>query len=262
VPGSRPGLWAIIVAAGSGSRFGGEIPKQELDLGGRRVMDWSIRQFAQLCDGVVLVVRAESVDAETGRLEISGADQSARGIVTVVAGGSTRSQSVRSGLAAIPTDAPALAAVTGTTGTAAADADAGADSASDEANAKTVVLVHDAARPFVPAAVVEALLAAIDAGADAAIPGVAVVDTIKRISGGFVVETPPRSDLVAVQTPQAFRLPVLRAVHAGGAEATDDAALVEASGGRVAVIAGSDDLRKVTTVDDLAWLRGRLGSWQ
>ena len=146
----------------------------------------------------------------------------------VVAGAATRTGSVRAGLTALSDDVD-------------------------------VVLVHDAARPLVPSAVIERLLAAIASGADAAVPGIAIADTVKRVdANGVVVETPPRASLVAVQTPQAFRAEVLRRVHASGGEATDDAALVEAAGGRVVVVAGHELGRKVTTEDDLAWLQAQL----
>jgi len=100
-----------------------------------------------------------------------------------------------------------------------------------------------------------AVIAAVDAGADGAVPGLPVGDTIKRIEGDTVVETLDRSALVAVQTPQAFRATALRAAHAAGGEATDDAALVEAAGGRIVVVAGAPANRKITDVEDLAWAR-------
>ena len=147
--------------------------------------------------------------------------------VRVAAGGATRSASVRAGLAAVPDDA-------------------------------NIILVHDAARPLVPVAVFHRVIAAIDAGADAAVPGVGVPDTIKRVRSGVVVETLNRDELVAVQTPQAFRATVLRSVHSAASEATDDAALVECSGGRVVVVEGHELARKLTTTDDLAWLATQL----
>jgi 2-C-methyl-D-erythritol 4-phosphate cytidylyltransferase len=138
----------------------------------------------------------------------------------VVIGGDTRSASVRAGLDAVPSDCD-------------------------------VVVVHDAARPLATKALFESVLAAVAAGADAAIPAVAVTDTVKRVVDGQVVETLDRDQLVAVQTPQAFRTGVLRAAHALGSEATDDAALVEAAGGRVVVVPGELDNLKITTRRDL-----------
>jgi 2-C-methyl-D-erythritol 4-phosphate cytidylyltransferase len=113
-----------------------------------------------------------------------------------------------------------------------------------------VILVHDAARPLLPADVVPRLLEALGDGYDGAVPGVPVADTVKRVRDGVVVETPARAELVAVQTPQAFAADVLRRAAAG--EASDCAALVEAAGGRVAVVAGDERLLKVTTAADLA----------
>jgi 2-C-methyl-D-erythritol 4-phosphate cytidylyltransferase len=142
-----------------------------------------------------------------------------------VAGGATRSESVRAGLAAVPAEA-------------------------------TIVCVHDAARPFASRQLFAAVIEAIVDGADGAVPGVAIVDTIKRVDAdGRVVETPPRASLVAVQTPQAFRAEVLRSAHALAKEATDDAALVEELGGRVVVVAGEPVNRKITDREDLGWAR-------
>lgn len=143
------------------------------------------------------------------------------GVTHVVTGGETRSGSVRQGLALVP------------------------DSAE-------IVVVHDAARPRATAALVAAVIGAVRRGADGAVPGLVPTDTIKVIDGeGWVRETPDRPLLRAVQTPQAFKAGALRAAHAGGGEATDDAALVEATGGRVTVVEGEADNIKVTTRADL-----------
>jgi len=148
-------------------------------------------------------------------------------VVSVVAGGETRAASVRIG--------------TGEVG--------------DEA---AVILVHDAARPLVSDAVVERLLGALAEGWDGAVPGLPPPDTVKRVRDGAVVETLPRGELSAVQTPQAFVASVLRDAVAGGAEGTDCASLVEARGGRVRVVEGDPRLLKVTTSADLelveSWL--------
>ncbi|HVN52177.1 MAG TPA: 2-C-methyl-D-erythritol 4-phosphate cytidylyltransferase [Acidimicrobiales bacterium] len=204
-----PTVWCVVVAAGSGARFGG--PKQFETLGDRRVLDWAVGDARSVTGsegcGVVVVVPADRVGAG-----MPG--------VTVVAGGDTRSASVRAGLAVVPATAD-------------------------------IVVVHDAARPFAGAALFDSVVQAVAGGADAAVPGVAVADTLKRVEGGEVVETIDRAAVVAVQTPQAFRAEVLRRAHEGAPDATDDAALVEAAGGRVQVVAGSADNFKITTPDDL-----------
>lgn len=195
-------VWSIVVAGGSGSRFGER--KQYLPLGGERVLDWSLRAAAAHSAGVVLVVPADLVDAPE-----PGADR-------VVAGGATRSGSVRAGLAAVPGDAE-------------------------------VVVVHDGARPVPAPEVWDRVLAAVAAGADAAVPAVPVTDTLREVGGGTV----DRSRLVAVQTPQAFRAAALRGAHEGDPEGTDDASLVEARGGRVVVVDGDPRNLKITTPVDL-----------
>jgi 2-C-methyl-D-erythritol 4-phosphate cytidylyltransferase len=104
------------------------------------------------------------------------------------------------------------------------------------------------------------VIEAVRGGADGAIPGVGVADTIKVVdSSGRVIDTPDRSTLYAIQTPQAFRASVLRAAHARGGEATDDAALVEAAGGTVVVVAGEANNRKITHPDDLDWAERIVG---
>ena len=141
-------------------------------------------------------------------------------VAAAVTGGATRADSVRAGLAAVS---------------------AGSD----------VIVVHDAARPLATPELFRAVIAAVRAGADAAIPAVAVTDTVKRVDADQVLDTLPRDSLVAVQTPQAFRAATLRSAHTGGADATDDAALVEAAGGTVRTVAGDPRNLKVTTATDL-----------
>jgi 2-C-methyl-D-erythritol 4-phosphate cytidylyltransferase len=149
-------------------------------------------------------------------------------VVSSVAGGASRAESVRIGVGEVPDDA-------------------------------AVILVHDAARPLVSDAVVERLLAALNEGWDGAVPGLAVADTVKRVRDDAIVETLAREELVAVQTPQAFVAPVLRDA-VGGGEATDCSALVEGRGGRVKVVEGDPRLLKVTTADDLALVESWLES--
>ncbi len=197
----------MVVAAGRGTRFGGA--KQYEVVAGRRVLDWALAAARTVSDGLVTVVSAE----HAGQPEPL-ADR-------VVAGGATRSASVRAGLAAVPEDAD-------------------------------VVVVHDAARPCATPELFAAVVAAVRAGASAAVPGLPVVDTVKRVDGdGVVVETLDRTGLVAVQTPQAFAASALRKAHGGHPEATDDAALVERAGGRVVVVPGEPANAKVTGPADL-----------
>jgi 2-C-methyl-D-erythritol 4-phosphate cytidylyltransferase len=198
-------VWAVVVAAGSGDRYGA--PKQYERLVGRRVLDWSLAVARASVAGVVLVVPAERV------AEPEAAD-------VVVAGGDTRSISVRAGLAAVPPEAD-------------------------------VIVIHDAARPAAPRALFSAVVRAVNDGADGAVPGLPVVDTLKRVRDGIVVETIDRRGLVSVQTPQAFRASVLRAAHASGGEATDDAVLVEEHGGRIVIVPGVPTNIKLTSPDDL-----------
>lgn len=195
-------VWTIVVAGGSGTRFGER--KQYQALAGQRVLDWSLAAAEAHSDGVVLVVPPDAVG------EPEGAD-------AVVAGGATRSGSVRAGLTAVPPEAE-------------------------------VILVHDAARPVPVPAVWERVLAAVEGGADGAVPAVPVTDTLRDRDGGTV----DRDRFVAVQTPQAFRAAALREALAGGAEGTDDASLVEGRGGRVVVVDGDPRNIKVTTPVDLA----------
>lgn len=211
-------VWTIVVAGGSGQRFGGL--KQFSELGSRRMVDWAVETAAKASAGVVVVVPAEHA-AEPGFVV-------PRGAAVVVAGGATRSESVRRGLEAVPETAE-------------------------------VVCVHDAARPFASAALFASVIAAVGRdGVDAVVPGIAVADTVKVVdSSGRVVSTPDRSTLRAVQTPQAFRASVLRAAHASSPEATDDAAVVEAGGGYVVVVEGEADNRKITAAEDLEWARAR-----
>jgi|TARA_B110000240_G_scaffold191779_1_gene234875 2-C-methyl-D-erythritol 4-phosphate cytidylyltransferase len=203
-------VWTVVVGGGNGQRFGKQ--KQYELIGDRRVIDHSKAVAEQMSDGVVVVVPASDAVAERA-----------------IAGGNSRSASVRAGLAAVPDDA-------------------------------TIVCVHDAARPLASPAVYERVIAAVAAGADAAVPGIPVADTIKVVEvNGTVVATPDRSTLVAVQTPQAFRASVLRAAHAGGGDATDDAALIEQAGGTVVVVEGDHLNRKITLPDDLEWARRKMG---
>ena len=195
-------VWTIVVAAGSGSRFGR--PKQYQPLGGRRVLDWSLRAARAASDGVVLVVPPENADDTEAEVD------------QVVPGDASRSGSVRAGLDAVPADAE-------------------------------VVVVHDGARPLATTDLFATVVTAVRRGAAAAVPAVPVTDTIRSRTGGVV----DRTDLLMVQTPQAFRAADLRAAHASGREATDDASLVEACGGVVNLVPGAATNLKITYPTDL-----------
>ena len=207
----KENVWTIVVAAGSGLRFGSA--KQFERLGGKRVVDWAVEEAERHSMGVITVVP---------KGQVTGPNQ--------VEGGATRSESVRRGLAAVPAEA-------------------------------TIVLVHDAARPFASDAVFQRVIGAVVDGADAAVPGIPVTDTIKQVNeSDVVVSTPRRETLRAVQTPQAFRASSLRKAHAAGGEGTDDASLVEHAGGEVRVVDGEHVNRKITELDDLEWAQAHVAA--
>jgi 2-C-methyl-D-erythritol 4-phosphate cytidylyltransferase len=204
----------VVVAGGSGSRFGGR--KQYAELLGRPVVAWSVAAAQAVADGVVLVVPADEVDGPAA--ERRGWPQ----VAAVVPGGASRSASVRAGLAAVPKEA-------------------------------AVVVVHDAVRPLASAGLFRRVVAGLVHADQAAgvVPVVAVVDTLKELDGAWVRATVDRQRLGAVQTPQAFQADALRRAHRAGGDATDDAGLVEQAGGMVGVVEGERTNLKVTTPEDL-----------
>jgi 2-C-methyl-D-erythritol 4-phosphate cytidylyltransferase/2-C-methyl-D-erythritol 2,4-cyclodiphosphate synthase len=202
---------AVLVAAGSGSRFGAETPKQFLSLAGKPV----IRHAAEALAAHVTLLQPVG-DPPAIEAALSGLSH-----LPPVAGGATRQDSVRAGLEALEPASP------------------------------EIVLVHDAARPLIPAGTIPALLAAL-ADAAGAIPAVPVADTLKLVTSGLIAATVPRDGLHRAQTPQAFRYDVLLAAHRRDISgATDDASLLEAVGESVAVVAGSEDNIKLTYAEDL-----------
>ncbi len=204
-----PVVWTIVVAAGSATRFGSN--KLDLALDGHvTVLDHSMTVAMAASDGVVLVTRNDDS-------VLQGEEPPE---VRRVAGGATRSESVRNGLTAVPVDAD-------------------------------VVMVHDAARPLAGVELYQRVMDAVCAGAEAAVPVVPVVDTIRSVDGAAV----DRDTLRAVQTPQGFRAESLRAAHGQGHEATDDATLVEALGHRVVLVAGDVRNLKITRPDDIHMAR-------
>ena len=213
----------VIVAAGSGERLGLGVPKALVELGDRTMLEWSVRAFHEHPSIDSLVV--------VGPAQSLSALGGLAGTAQVVAGGVTRQESVLRGLAVL-------------------------------ADAVEFVLVHDAARPLVTAAVISSVVDALVAGADAVIPVLPVVDTVKRVDpSGQVLQTVDRSDLRLVQTPQGFRRTVLVAAHAGtDAPLTDDAGLVEAAGLAVRTVPGDEQAFKVTTAHDLRLARQLVAS--
>src|SRR3954465_1262069 len=218
-------VWAIVAAAGRGDRLGADRPKAFVGLGGRVLLAGSIERLAA-CPQVDAIIVAAPAGWEEPAILLAE-ELAADKVVSVVAGGGTRSGPVAAALPEVGDDAEA-------------------------------VLVHDAARPLVTDALVERLLAALAAGWDGAVPGLAVSDTVKRVEEGRVVETLDRGALAVVQPPHAFRADALRAAYAAGGEATDCAAVVEAQGGRVTVVDGDPRMIKITTAADLelveSWL--------
>lgn len=213
-----PGTAVIIVAAGRGRRFGAPLPKQYLELGGTPIVRRSLAAFAghPRIDAIQPVI--DLVDAGRFAAACDGIAHRAP-----VAGGETRQDSVRAGLAAL--------------------ADMNPD----------IVLIHDAARPNVSADLIDRVIDALS-DVPGAIPALAVVDTLKRAdAAGAISETVPRDGLWRAQTPQGFRYGDVRAAHERfvGREMTDDAALMEAAGRTVRIVAGDEANLKVTTPGDL-----------
>jgi 2-C-methyl-D-erythritol 4-phosphate cytidylyltransferase len=207
---------AIVVAGGSGSRLGTTDPKAFATVAGRPLLEYAVDRIR--CHSSIRdVVVAPPVDHLRRAVELVPS-------AVVVAGGATRQQSVAAGLAALADDVD-------------------------------VVLVHDVARAFVPLEVIGRVLDAIAAGADGAVPVLPVVDSMRQTSEtsahlGAVVD---RASLVSVQTPQGFRRGLLVTAHAAapGDDATDDATLVEAVGGRLVAVAGAAEAFKITHPVDL-----------
>ncbi len=219
----------IIVAAGRGTRVGASVPKQLLDLGGRSVLRRSIDAFDRHPAIAALVVVLPAELASDGPAVVGGTDRPCQ----FVAGGARRQDSVREGLRAMP---------------------AGID----------LVLIHDAARPFADAGLIDRVIAAAGASG-AAIPALAARDTVKRVDPdrGTVTATLPREEIWLAQTPQGFRRDVLIAAVAlgeAGVEGTDEAMLAERAGHTVSVVPGDARNVKITTADDLAAARATFTS--
>jgi 2-C-methyl-D-erythritol 4-phosphate cytidylyltransferase len=211
----------VVVAGGRGERLGGE-PKQLRPLGGIPVVCWAARPLLETLSGDVVVVLPAEALAE-GEALLAAHLKGSAGRLRVVAGGARRQDSVRAGLEAL-------------------------------AGSVEAVVVHDGARPFASAALVERV--AVAAGRGAVVPALPAAETLKRVDGERVVETLERRAVVTVQTPQAFPRAALEAAHAAwpdGEEATDDAAMCERAGTPVAWIHGEAINRKLTGPEDWWW---------
>jgi 2-C-methyl-D-erythritol 4-phosphate cytidylyltransferase len=210
---------AVLVAAGSGERLGHGMPKALVTLCGRPILDWAIEAFASHPELAELVIAAPAAAVETIASTVA-ADCPLP--CSVVPGGASRTESVRRGLAAL-------------------------------ADRPEFVLVHDAARPLVPARLISDVVAALRDGADAVIPVLPVADTVKRVADEVVLATLDRAELRRVQTPQGFRASILRAAYAAAPDlvATDDAGVVEAYGTKVSTVPGDEAAFKITTPYDL-----------
>jgi len=217
----------ILVAAGRGERMGADRPKAFLDLAGEALVLRSARVFDEAPSVAAIVAVVPAADVEPAR-SLLGPVRKLRGVVP---GGDRRQDSVLEGLRQAPP---------------------GFDG---------VVLVHDAARPLVDVALVEAV-AREAAAAGAALPVLPVVDTVKRVRDGLVVETLDRGELGVAQTPQGFRFPLLveayEAAFRDRLTVTDEAMAVERLGAPVRAVPGSPRNRKITTPEDLAWAEGVL----
>jgi len=227
-----PRVAAVIVAAGRGSRFGGDLPKQYCSLAGEPILSRTLRVFAahEGIAAVVTVIHADDAVAYAGLGPALSHDK----LLPPVPGGATRQASVLAGLEALG------------------------------GHAIEIVLIHDAARPFVsPALIDAAIMAARDHGA--AVPGAPVTDTIVAVDEGIIAGTPDRASLKAVQTPQAFRFDLILAAHrqaavAGRQDFTDDGNVARFAGHAVHVFEGDAANVKITTQDDLARANQRLDS--
>jgi 2-C-methyl-D-erythritol 4-phosphate cytidylyltransferase/2-C-methyl-D-erythritol 2,4-cyclodiphosphate synthase len=212
---------AIIAAAGSGERFGAQIPKALIQLGDRTLIEHAIAALAPVATQIIVTAPA-GYEEQIRTLVGEG--------IHVVTGGATRSESVRNGLALVASDID-------------------------------YVLVHDAARALATTYLAQEVLAQLVSGEKAVIPGLEQIDTVKVVdASGYVVATPDRKELRRVQTPQGFSRQLLVDAHASHSDATDDGALVESMGVKVKIIQGEERALKITTPADLSIALSYLGS--
>jgi 2-C-methyl-D-erythritol 4-phosphate cytidylyltransferase len=211
---AKGAVWAIVLAGGGGNRFGGL--KQFAELGGQTLLERVIQIAEKVGDGVVVVLPQAQIEAlaQDGRYARPG--------LVIAAGGLVRAESVRSGLAAVPPEAE-------------------------------IVVITDAAHPLASVALYEQVVAAIEAGADGALPGLPLADAIKQLApDGTVGTTTPAGGHVSAQMPMAFRVVALREAHARIGDAVEDSAMVTADGGRVVIVPGEATNVHVTTPAELA----------
>jgi len=223
-------LAVVIPAGGVGTRFGGRLPKQFIRLGHAPILTQTVAHFTRHPAIVAIIVAAPEIHVERTRRALAGVAR--RAPVTVVQGGGMRQDSVWLALQAVPATAD-------------------------------IVIVHDAVRPLITRGLIDAVVAAV-AESGAAICALPITETVKRVRQEVVEATLDRSELWAVQTPQAFRAALLREAHEkarrDGVIGTDDAMLVERLGHRVRVVRGLAENVKITTPEDLrrarrAWAR-------
>lgn len=224
---SKPRIAAVIVAAGSGERLQSALPKAYIPLGGKPMLSYSIQSFSCHPDIAQTVIAIHPDHQPHGEAAMAGFSN-----VTWVAGGATRSASVKNALAALKAHAP------------------------------DIVLIHDAARPFLPHGVIDRLLAAVRP-THAAMPVLPCADTLRVSQGDDAWRDVPRDGVMRVQTPQAAYYGALVAAYdACGDSATDDMAIWQAHGGAMIAVEGDEMLRKVTYPQDVMWAEGQLASAQ
>lgn len=221
---------AVIVAGGSSTRLGGDIPKQFREIAGRPLLSWTISRFqaAHAIDSIVVVVAEEYLLFTSEKVVDAYGFQKVRKIVI---GGEERQESVRKGLEALPF-------------------------------ATTIAAIHDGARPLVSPADIDRVVTAAQKER-AAILAAPVADTLKRVRDGFIITTVDRAHLYAAQTPQVFQYDLILEAHraaAGGTEVfTDDASMIEARGFKVTVVEPTGPNLKVTNREDLIVAEALLG---
>lgn len=209
--------FAIVLAAGSSTRFGKETKKQFFKINGLEVLCYSLKTFnaSSLVDKIIVVSSKEDIDNTKELVDCYNFEK----VDSVVAGGKTRQESVKNGLDAIEEDG--------------------------------YVLIHDSARPLVDEKIIASLINGLK-DADGVTPAIKIVDTIVKAKNGELLSFENRDELYRVQTPQAFKVSVIKEAHEkfSGEGATDDTQLVKTLNKKVAIIPGEEKLKKITTLED------------